>query len=58
MGFFRALPEVWPGWHAEVWEDRFEVSPDAVTDFAVRPTSDEWTRFSGACDLLRSAHAA
>ena len=24
MGFFAALPEVWPGWQTEVWEDRFE----------------------------------
>jgi hypothetical protein len=24
MGFFRALPELWPGWQTEVWEDRFE----------------------------------
>ena len=24
MGFFRALPELWPGWRTEVWEDRFE----------------------------------
>jgi hypothetical protein len=24
MGFFQALPELWPGWHTEVWEDRYE----------------------------------
>jgi hypothetical protein len=24
MGFFHALPELWPGWQTEVWEDRFE----------------------------------
>lgn len=24
MGFFRALPELWPGWRTEVWEDRVE----------------------------------
>ena len=24
MGVFRALPELWPGWQIEVWEDRFE----------------------------------
>ena len=24
MGFFQALPELWPGWQTEVWEDRFE----------------------------------
>jgi hypothetical protein len=24
MGFFNALPELWPGWQTEVWEDRFE----------------------------------
>ena len=24
MGFFQALPELWPGWRTEVWEDRFE----------------------------------
>jgi len=24
MGFFRALPELWPGWRTEVREDRFE----------------------------------
>ncbi|NVN50311.1 hypothetical protein [Mycolicibacterium hippocampi] len=24
MGFFAALPEVWNGWQAEIWEDRFE----------------------------------
>jgi hypothetical protein len=24
MGFFNALPELWPGWQAEVWEDRFD----------------------------------
>jgi len=24
MGFFHALPELWPGWQTEVWDDRFE----------------------------------
>ena len=24
MGFFHALPELWPGWRTEVWDDRFE----------------------------------
>jgi hypothetical protein len=24
MGFFQTLPELWPGWQTEVWEDRFE----------------------------------
>jgi hypothetical protein len=24
MGFFHALPELWPGWQTETWEDRFE----------------------------------
>ena len=24
MGFFHALPELWPGWQTEVWEDRFQ----------------------------------
>jgi hypothetical protein len=24
MGFFQALPELWPGWQTEVWDDRFE----------------------------------
>lgn len=24
MGFFRALPDLWPGWQTVVWEDRFE----------------------------------
>ncbi len=114
MGFFQALPELWPGWRTEVWEDRFEehvqrcggalrvpeldvvagidsaeewirkrvfesfedspagqivklagmlapvapgfvVSPDAVSDCAVRPTKAEWSRFVSACDQLRSA---
>ena len=116
MGFFHALPELWPGWQTEVWEDRFEehvercggalrvpeldvvagidsaetrirervfesfedspaghiaklagllapvapgfvVSPDALGDCGVRPTNAEWSRFLGACDLVRSVHA-
>ncbi len=24
MGIFQALPDLWSGWHAECWEDRFE----------------------------------
>jgi hypothetical protein len=24
MGFFHALPELWPGWQTDTWEDRFE----------------------------------
>ncbi len=24
LGFFQALPELWPGWQTEVWNDRFE----------------------------------
>jgi hypothetical protein len=24
MGIFEAVPKLWPGWHAECWEDRFE----------------------------------
>lgn len=24
MGFFHALPQLWPGWQTEVWQDRFE----------------------------------
>jgi hypothetical protein len=107
---------LWPGWHAEVWEDRYEehvqrcggalrvpeldvgagadsaeawirkrvfesfedspagqivklagmlepvapgfvVSPDAVSDCAVRPSSAEWARFVGACERERSGHA-
>jgi hypothetical protein len=116
LGFFRVLPELWPGWHTEVWNDRFEahvtrcdgalrvpeldlvtgidnaqawirkrvfesfedspaghiaklagmlaplapgffVSPDALGDCGVRPTEAEWSRFVGACDLVRSANA-
>jgi hypothetical protein len=116
MGFFRALPELWPGWRTEVWEDRFEehvkrcdgalrvpevdvdagidnaqawihkrvfesfedspaghiaklagmlaplapgfvVSPDALGDCGVRPSRAEWSRFVGACDLVRSVDA-
>jgi hypothetical protein len=100
MGFFHALPELWPGWQNEVWEDRFEehvkrcagalrvpervfesfedspaghieklagllapvapgfvVSPDALGDCGARTTKAEWSRFLGACDLVRSVHA-
>jgi hypothetical protein len=116
MGFFQALPELWPGWQTEVWDDRFEehvnrcagvlrvpeldvvagidsaemrirervfesfedspaghianlagllapfapgfvVSPDALSDGGVRPTKAEWSRFVGACDLVRSVDA-
>jgi hypothetical protein len=24
MGFFQTLPELWPGWRTEAWDDRFE----------------------------------
>ena len=32
----------------------FVVSPDAVSDRAVRPSNAEWSRFVSACDLVRS----
>jgi hypothetical protein len=35
----------------------FVVSPDALGDCGVRPTKAEWSRFLGACDLVRSVHA-
>jgi hypothetical protein len=115
LGFFRALPELWPGWQTEVREDRFEehvkrcdgalrvpaldvvagvdsaeawikrvfesfedsparhiaklagmpapgapgfvVSPDALADCGVHPSTAEWSRFVSACDLVQSAHA-
>jgi hypothetical protein len=114
MGFFGALPELWPAWHTEVWEDRYEehvdrcagalrvpevdlvagidtaearihqrvfesfedspaghianlagmlaplapgfvVSSDALGDRGVLPTTNEWSRFHEACELVRSA---
>jgi hypothetical protein len=24
MGFFQALPDLWPGWQTECWDDRYE----------------------------------
>ena len=38
-------------------EPSFFVSPDALDDCGVRPTNAEWSRFLGACDLVRSVHA-
>ena len=35
----------------------FEVSSDALSDCGVRPTTAEWSRFVGACDLVRSVDA-
>ncbi|MCV7281734.1 hypothetical protein H7J88_19070 [Mycolicibacterium flavescens] len=117
MGFFEALPELWPGWRTERWDDRYEnhvaacgpalgvpgldlvegvdvaeawirervfesyadspagqlanlagmlaplapgleVGADALTDFAVRPTTAEWARFEEACARLRDSRAA
>ncbi|MDT5304121.1 MAG: hypothetical protein QOG79_7665 [Mycobacterium sp.] len=35
----------------------FVVSPDALHDCGVRPTKAEWSRFVGACDLVRPVDA-
>lgn len=117
MGFFQALPDLWPGWQVECWDDRydehvrscagalrlpeldlasgaenvrswvrervfesfedspqghivklagmlsplapgFEVSSDALSPVADRPSQQEWARFEDACDLLGTREAA
>ncbi|TDK92021.1 hypothetical protein EUA03_06680 [Mycolicibacterium mucogenicum] len=52
MGVFRALPELWRGWRAECWDDRYEEHLAACGDALQLPALDE-ADFDEALNWLR-----